>query len=285
MLDVLEIEADKQEFVDSWKSKTGTKIKTRQHYGDKQKQCPDCGGWFEILGRHWGLSTCDYSPISNKKYNMIAGLMIGDGSITRSQNTNSMSVTNTNLSFLHYLHDVFGWLSSTVCEERTAKQAAEMFNMSDGVGHTYDLSAKQCSDIYSLKLKSHPVFDHFACLDKKDLFQFNKFPFTPHLLRMWYVSDGNINKSDMTIHFTSHTDSNGVSSVINNFSKIGLDVNYYSGGDDFAIHADRDKFFDYIGHDPVPGFGYKWADTREEYERLKEQCDREHKTQTLEDND
>ena len=153
-------------------------------------------------------------------------------------------------------------------------------------GESRNTNPEDCSDIYHFNLKAHPVFNKLREWYKEDGLVFQEIAYTPSILRMWYVSDGCLNKGRMSVRFTSENESDRPEVIENGFANIGIDISNGNGGNDFYICADRDKFFDYIGHDPVPGFEYKWEyQDQDEYERLKEQCDRKQKTQTIEDND
>jgi len=99
---------------------------------------------------------------------------------------------------------------------------------------------------------------------------------------MWYASDGGINKCDMYVRFTSRNESHRPENIIQGFADVGISTSNGNGTKEFYVSKhDTEKFFDFIGHDPVPGFAYKWAyKDRDRYERLKKEADEQYKTQT-----
>jgi len=264
----------------------GSTINTRiNEDGVEEEQCPSCGNWYQRVSIHWSKSSCDHPPISQRKYEMAIGLMMGDGSVTKGKSNKNyrLRVKNTNITFLQWLQNEFEWLSGSICNVETAKEVADHLNKT-GVNDEYrDSNPEDCYDVYELFLRGHPVFNKLRQWYKEDGLVFQEVAYTPTILRVWYVSDGGIDKQDMTTEFGSANESDRPEVIENGFANIGIDISNGDGGKHFRIYTNTDKFFDYIGHDPVPGFEYKWEyEDREQYERLKEQCDRKHKTQTLE---
>ena len=262
----------------------GSTINTRiNDDGVEEEQCPSCGNWYQRISSHWSQSLCDHPPISQRKYEMAIGLMMGDGYIDINGKNCRLLVRNTNITFLQWLETEFSWLSGSICNMETAKEVADDLSKRGVDGESRNTNAEDCNDVYVLHLRAHPVFNKLREWYKEDGLVFQEVVYTPTILRMWYVSDGGINKSGMDVEFNSRNESNRPEVIKNGFSELGINISNGNGQHVFQIYAERDEFFDYIGHNPVPGFEYKWEyQDREEYERLKEQCDRQHKTQTLE---
>jgi hypothetical protein len=103
---------------------------------------------------------------------------------------------------------------------------------------------------------------------------------------MWWVSDGSFiwnSSGNSNVVFSSVNEGSRPQNIIQSFANCGFDCSL-QGDDRFALPVSQtEDFFDYIGHDPVPGFEYKWAwQDKERYKRLKEQTREKHCTQTLE---
>jgi len=264
----------------------GSEINTRVNDdGVEEEQCPTCGNWYQNIGQHWGYPTvdCGHPPISQYKYELAIGFLMGDGNISKnSTNNNVLEITNTNKSMIDWIFQKFGWLSSSL-QKRTSNYSANCVNETNLGYENYNAEAQDYFDTYTIKTRAHPVFNKLREWYKEDGLVFQEVEYTPTILRMWYISDGCNNLSNNDIQLTSCNESERPSVIIQCFNDVGIDISNGNNHKHFRIGKDKDKFFDYIGHDPVPGFEYKWADTREEYERLKKQCKSKHKTQTMED--
>jgi len=103
------------DLVEKYVTEDGSIIETREtDDGTVEEQCPTCGNWYHRIGNHWTQSSCSHPPISRRKWEMCKGLMMGDGSLGNRDRKNCyIEIDNTNLTFLEYLEDEFGWLVST----------------------------------------------------------------------------------------------------------------------------------------------------------------------------
>lgn len=265
-------------------SDTEVTINTREGgCGKIEEQCPNCGSWYSRISLHWSTSSCDYPFISYEQWEMMKGLMMGDGSLRgRNRKNQSMSITNTNLRFIEYLKNKFGWMFSSFKIKNTSKEKAVNDRSSN---FDPDVKMENRYDLYRLITRAHPQINYFNQWWSDGELKFPRLEFTPKLLRMWYVSDGGINYDvNSRIRFTSLNESDRPQNIVRNFENIGFECHHVCGRDDFCISTPQtEDFFDYIGHDPVPGFEYKWAyQDKDRYKRLKEECKEKHKTQTFE---
>jgi len=255
----------------------GTSLRTRETDGGTiEEQCPSCGNWYQQISSHWALSSCNHPPISVEKFRTLQGLLMGDGCLSTSYKNPYIDVSNTNITFLEYIMQEFGWFFGDLYLFQTYKQSADT-----EFDNEYILSTNNFHDVWRTQSRSHPVLEQFESWYDTGEKVFPQIQYTAEQLRMWYVSDGCIDKANMSIHFISANESVRPQNIVQNFAEIGIAVSNGNNGKHFYVSmTDTERFFDFIGHDPVPGFGYKWAyDDRDEYERLKEKADREHKTQ------
>ncbi len=274
--------------VDKYVAENGSTIETREtDDGTVEEQCPNCGSWYQRIASHWGQSSCDHPPISEKKWEMCKGLMMGDGSLGNKNRKNcNIYIGNTNVTFLEYLQDEFGWLASTFCQRVTAQKVANQLNGRVIGNRERNTQPEDCVDAYNLVTRSHPVFNHFEQWWMTGEKVFPQIEYTKPLLRMWWVSDGSFDWKSLNncrIQFASRNEASRPENIIQSFKDIGFDCSLHSDSLFSLPVSQTEDFFDYIGHDPVPGFEYKWAyEDKDRYERLKEQCREEHCTQTLE---
>jgi len=279
-----EIESD---LVSEYVTEDGSTIETREaDDGTVEEQCPSCGSWYKRISTHWVRSQCNHPPISKRKWEMCKGLMMGDGSLKhRDRNNCCIDISNGNVTFLEYLQDEFGWLSSTLYKDQTFQKLANQLNERGVNGEFRDTVPEDCVDSYKLNLRSYPVFNHFEQWWSSGEKTFPQIKYTKPLLRMWWISDGSFNwkSGDSTIWFTSRNEGSRPENIIESFKNVGFDCNLYSDYIFALPISQTEDFFDYIGHDPVPGFEYKWAyQNRDRYERLMKQGKEKHHTQTIE---
>lgn len=261
----------------------GSSINTRERDdGTVEEQCPSCGNWYKRINSHWSQSSCDYPPISQRQYEIVVGLMMGDGTLgKRTENKMCRVQTKmTNKTFLQWLKQGLDWLSSNFCTKYTSIEKAKHDSESDFIS---DAKAENRFDQYCLQTRSHPIFDSFNQWWATGELVFPQVNLTPTVLRMWYVSDGTLNfQSNSRIKITSVNEKDRPENIIKSFGDIGFDVTQ-SRKEFCLLTQDTEQFFDYIGHDPVPGFEYKWAwQDEDRYHRLKDAHDHVHCTQTLE---
>lgn len=268
---------------ETYLSETQPTISTRKNDSTIEYQCPTCNEWYTHIANHWGHhnSTCTYPNIGQKQWDMIHGLMMGDGSIDQRDRKNpSFQISNTNTTFLQYLADEFGYLTNSLSVQRTAKEVATHHRES---GFRTHATAKNRYDQYLLRLKAHPQFNSLRTWvsDGKTVFQ--DITVSPAILRMWYASDGSLVFPDTksVIEFTSKNESDRPETIHRYFEQIDIECSHTDNYKFQIPHSQLDDFFDYIGHDPVPGFEYKWSyNDIDRQKRLYRRSKREDKTQT-----
>ena len=110
------VEAEYIDYLENeYVTKEGSTIITRDNGNDSiEEKCPSCGNWYKKIGVHWVNGSCSIPPISEKKYQMIVGLIMGDGCINNGNKNCFAQIYNSNITFLKYLDEVFGWLSNGI---------------------------------------------------------------------------------------------------------------------------------------------------------------------------
>jgi hypothetical protein len=242
-------------------------------------RCPYCGQWYEVVASHWTRSSCQYPPYTERKQEILTGMMLGDGSMNSEDGRFQCKMTNK--TFIEWLTKQFGWLAHGVLKGRTAKESAK--NLREGVLNR-DTDGKNCQDKYRFQTVPHPALQEFSDWydDDGNIHFPTDLSLTPLSLKLWYVSDGGLvwgNKNPY-IQFGSVNEKERPEAIISMLNGCGFDVS--QSGKMFRLPTAQTKdFLDYIGS-PPPGFEYKWEiDSREQYDKLKEQMIEEHCTQTL----
>lgn len=253
----------------------GGRIPTVIERDGEQERCPYCGDWYSRIGSHWSQGSCPYPPISGYKMELLRGMMLGDGSLKQNTEYPSFGVSNTNKRFLQWFSRELGWIAPSPVSKHMAVCEYD-FSSLDG-----DVDRESCHDGYRITTRSHPQFQVFCSWIGVDevFFPIDIEPSIP-MMRMWYVSDGGVQKRNGYVQFGSRNESERPEAINNIFSSFGYDIR--QSGQMFRLTVDQSRqFLDEIGP-PVPGFRHKWAiDDVDRYNRLKDKADREYKTQTL----
>jgi hypothetical protein len=261
----------------------GREIPTIIESDNEQERCPYCGNWYSKIANHWShpQSDCQWPPISNYKMELLTGMMLGDGSMNTANGHFECGMINK--TFLEWLSTELGWLVNGISIDKTAVKMAKECNGSFGS----DTKPSNCSDYYRMYTRTHPDFQQFIDWYNGGKITYpNDVKLKPTILRMWYVSDGGLNWSHngAMIQFTSCNEANRPKVIRNMLNNIGFTVNHSKGDKSFYIpYREIDQFFDYMGHNPVPGFEYKWSYKKQsQYDILKKEMRERHCTQTLE---
>jgi len=231
--------------------------------------CPTCGGEFFAIGQHWNKSECEYPKLDSKQHDVVTGVLMGDGCISRSNSTNRkprLEVSNIQKTYLEHIADVLGVYSNEVTIKQTAAEVAQ--SLRDSRLHR-DTSKDDCSDLYILRTTTSPVFHTFA-----DWYETGEkvFPetlsLTPTVLSHWYSCDGHCSKDvdypKVSISMCNEKDNKN--KIESYFREIDIPISYWNentrkdGSKRCSAQFTKEpsaKLFEYMG-DPLPGFAYKW---------------------------
>lgn len=218
--------------------------------------CPTCKKEYKSIGQHWAFKDSHRPELSEEQKEIIKGLTLGDGCIaTETGANNSIFVLGmTTKKFVCWVDEKLGKMSRGCKLSRTAAQSAELSS------EDFSSNPENYNDIYRVDSRPHPYFTKL----REELYRDKKiYPesleLTPTKLKMWYVSDGNIEKQKNIVRITNTVqihDSN-FSSI---FSNTGLSPTIKPESEAiFILSSDFDDFFSYIGDAP-PGFEYKWPE-------------------------
>lgn len=252
-------------------------IESRVREGSEEEQCPNCGSWYKELSIHWARSDCDHPDLTDKQIELLKGMMFGDGTLSCRHTHPSMRIAMINKTFLEWLDEELGWLTSGVSLNKTAWEQG----VNDS-GVDNDINPKNCHDYYRIGTKSHPSLSNFETWYDSGSIRFPEdAQLTPLSLKMWYVSDGGLCwQTNSRVEFSSMNEADRPEVLINIFKRAGFNVSY-SGKMARLKTEDTERFFDFIGDAP-PGFEYKWCyESKEEYQQEKKAMFQEHCTQTF----
>lgn len=238
----------------------------RRH--DIGKECPICGDSFIYLGSHWQSSSCETPQISDKQHEIVQGLLMGDGSLARFHDKNSLvKVIMITPEYLNYLDDIFGCLSSGVSLAMTAEEAAKE---NRDRGFSVDAKKENYSDKYVWRTRSHGGFDRY----KQWYSTGNKIwpediEMTSTVLKHWYCGDGSLlrrSANHLRIQISMANEIENQEKIDNMFNSSGLPEPKWSemkrsdGSWDCTGRwdgSDALTLLEYMG-EPIPGFEYKW---------------------------
>jgi len=236
--------------------------------------CSECGKEFQRIGQHWGHNPSHQPEISEFLYEVLTGVVMGDGSVKRDSNRNPyIRVRSITKEYLEYLDDLFGMMSLGVKLRYTAEEKARE---NRDRNFSPDADASNYSDQYIWRTRRSEKFRQYENWYTEGKKVYPEIELTPTILRHWYVCDGHYHnsRSDNYISISCSNEQNNKDKVEKMFSNIGYDVEYwnestrnngkYSGTTNSAIcfNVQTSKnIFNYIG-EPIPGFEYKWPDKK-----------------------
>lgn len=239
---------------------------------DSTVPCPsdDCSREFERLGKHWYSSPSHRPDITEHQHEVITGLVMGDGSVSRQSKNAHIDVQMTNRKYLEYLDDLFGCLTTGVKLAKTAEEVAKASSADDF--NEYD-DPDAYADLYRLRTRNHPALNVYdSWYETGEKVWPSSIELTPTVLKHWYVGDGTYDEREFanssTIAFSVVNESRNQEKVDALFDEVGLPTpSWYpyeceSGRMTCRISWNCEEsveLFEYMGA-PLPGFQYKWTD-------------------------
>jgi len=234
--------------------------------------CEQCGNDYSRIGSHWSqVSTCSHPEISAYKMELLTGMLMGDGYISRRENKNTYFTTAMiTKPFLEWLDGELDWLSTGVRLEYTAEENAKRSRDS---GFSPDAKAENYSDVYRLQSRGNPNLQPLAdwYSSGKKVFPEN-IELTPTVLKMWYVSDGSHDnrKSHNRIEIAMNNEIDRRDNIEQLFEHVGFEISNWSIREitsgkyegskiceaQFTVDESQ-RLFEYMGEPPA-GFEYKW---------------------------
>jgi len=230
-------------------------------------ECHECGEGYKGIGVHWANGSCSYPGFTDKEWEILTGLLMGDGCISSSGGEKPyLTVEITNSEYAYHLWNRFGNLSKDTINYITADEKEER------AGYWDQFEGCDFRPTYSWATRAHPLlylFESWYCTGEK------VFPkgieLTPTVLKHWYVGDGSVEQQDRAGRcvITSANEMEDFTNILSMFDDAGFTP--YTSGYKIIFNAEESReLLDYMGN-PPPGFKHKWLiDDRDAYERQRE---------------
>lgn len=231
--------------------------------------CTHCGNEYQRIANHWSQSSdCSHPSFTDHQREIITGLLMGDGHISRKDSPNPRVQCNMiSENYLQYIDEKFGVFGNGVYLGRTAEESAKQVRER---GFNPDAEAADYSDAYMWRSMSHPELQEFSDWYSTGEKVWPKhIELTPTVLKHWYCGDGNWNNSgtNNNIRISMSNEVENTDKVDQLFEAAGLPSpsNYNiserkAGGKrcDAVFTVDQSqKLCQYMG-EPLPDFEYKW---------------------------
>lgn len=215
--------------------------------------CPNCNEDYDSLGIHWNY--CGHPELSNEKVDIIVGLLLSDGTLTKGNGRPQFTVYNTNKKFLDWVNKNLSFLSNSVRLFETGEEKHER-NIKIGFDSNRESNYK---DIYCMTTVSHPINTKlYSWYDSGKKVYPEDLKLTPTIAKMWYCGDGNVNWDSHNRAYCEIGCSNertNEEKIVNIFENAGFDVTFKSGR--IRFYGNSKKFLNWMGS-PPDGMRYKW---------------------------
>lgn len=219
--------------------------------------CPNCGETFEAIGHHFRLSDCEYPTPSTETQRNIDRILIGDAALPDMGEgcKSKLVINNCKGAFVDYQAEMLpDWLiSNHILTEQKAENA---------------------KDTHTLYTVAMPFFTEL-----RDRWYVNGKKVIPYdiemdeeMFKLWVLSDGRIswrtNSKDSHHYEIACSRSKDRADFLENLvEEVGLEAAHY--GRELAFRTGyNDDIREMLG-EPIEGYEYKWAETRDEYDRLR----------------
>lgn len=217
-------------------------------------ECPKCGKRKEGLAQHWNRSKdCDYPTYPNYLKDVVTGLLLGDGTLTRNYKNPVLQLKMVNKNYLNYLSCLFGCFGLGVKKHKTGEEQAEMNRISgfhkEGKGDNYN-------DVYRWMTRAHPYLNKYRSWYSTGEKVFpEEIEMTPVVLKTWFVCDGDYSPKYSRVRISSTSDNK--EKLKTYFEDVQIPKPKSTGNRIYWSLDEARQVHSYMGH-PVPGFRYKW---------------------------
>jgi hypothetical protein len=230
--------------------------------------CPECGNEYKSLGIQWSKGSCSAPELTEQQKEIVVGLLMGDGSLGRSNKNPRIRVKMISPNYLEYLDETFGCLGTDVTLKQTAAESAKQNRDS---GFRPNAKEENYSDVYQWRTRSLPELHDFNWYKTGKKVWPEWVPMTRTVLKHWYCGDGCFDNSSR-----QHSIVIGMSNEVENtdkvdkyFKRMGLPT-----PSNYSISKRKDgsknciakftqpaskKLWEYMG-EPLPDFEYKWPE-------------------------
>jgi len=220
-------------------------------------ECEQCGRGFSKISNHWEQSKfCQFPKLSKEQYDIITGVLMGDGCINKPGKNAQLVVEMVNKTYLEWLSSKLSPYGTEIYKSVTAEQSAKK---NRDRGFRPNAKDENYSDIYRLNTRTSPELNEFYEWYSSGSKTFpENIEITPTVLKNWYVCDGHYatsgNKDRIEIAATNEIDR--FDKLRLSFEDVGLEARS-SGKTIYFSNSESDSVFDYMG-ESIPGFDYKW---------------------------
>lgn len=182
------------------------------------------------------------------------GLLLGDADIKKGTNGSIFRLRMTNKRFLEWVSTQLSPLSRGVFLSESADNQKESALRGGLEGVSND---SKFNDLFGLRTVTHPQIDELSSWYSTGQ---KRYPdsINENMLRMWYVTDGNIHPYGMRLTCNAQLDKR--SEIENMITSIDY-INQVSFNKDgtITISANESREF-WKRNEAPPGFEYKWPD-------------------------
>jgi hypothetical protein len=188
---------------------------------------------------------CTYKEPTAEQYDVLTGLVMGDGFVGRNSKNPYIGATTTNREYLEYLDKLFPILGTGL---------EEVSNLSAFDGG----STENYSEQWAWRSRCNPAFNQYA-----DWYESGKkvwppdIQMTPTTLTHLYCGDGCL-VNGRSIKITMKNEKANAEKVAGYFTDVGLpEPDYWNSHSACWNVAGSQQLLDYMG-EPLSGFDYKW---------------------------
>lgn len=234
-------------------------------------ECKQCGKTYQKITSHWALSECDYPKISEELHEVLAGILMGDGTMCDrfdDKRNPRLRITMTNKQYLEELYGNYSLWTGKPRVHQTAEQLAEK-NHENSFTDSND--PEDFKTQYHLQTISHPGLERYQKWYNTGKKVFPKdIELSPKTLKHWYVCDGayNNNGSRRYLSIYCANERKNKEKINRMFEEKGFtdyrwnETKTKTGSWGAAISFTVDEtqnLFGYMGEAPK-GFEYKWPE-------------------------
>lgn len=220
-------------------------------------KCHMCESKFKNLSNHWEQSrSCNFPKLSKEQNQIIKGIVMGDGCITRPGKNPQLILEMVNKKYLKYISSKLNKYGTEVKLHKTAKQSAKEMRERD-----FRPNAKEenYQNSYRMSTRTTPQLNEFAEWYGQEGKKFpEKIKITPITLKHWFVCDGTYSTHGGAdrIEISAVNEKERFNKIVSSFQDIGLEARV-TGKTIYFSNSETNSVFDYMG-EPVPGFKRKW---------------------------
>jgi hypothetical protein len=240
------------------------------HKPDHWPECPGCDERYKHLGKHWHKSDCEYPNLTQHQYEIVIGLLMGDGWINKYNGKPRLQCGMITKEYLEYLDEIFGIFSVGIHLKTTAEESAKSMRDRD-----FSPNAKEenYSDLYYWQSRKLPQLEEFVeWYESGSKVWPEDIDLTPTVLKHWYVGDGCYsNNSHIVIGLSNESESEKKVRKFFERSNIPHPNRWVvRENTDGSINctaqwnvSESYELWEYMledGHGIPPGFKYKWPE-------------------------